>query len=179
MNDRNFECVLRAWQLYEKELRAFLCQQLQHLDEADDCLQDVFVKSMLQGEGFCAIENPKAWLFRVAKNVLIDRHRRLKHWVDLDLEHPQPEAELASIDELDSCLRRNVRELRPSDREILEACDLKGVAQADYAQEKGLTLPATKARLRRARQRLRLALINNCQVRFDEGGNVCCHVPRL
>ncbi|QEW08258.1 sigma-70 family RNA polymerase sigma factor [Nitrincola iocasae] len=178
MNKLNFECVLRAWQLHEKELRAFLYHQLQHVDETDDCLQDVFVKSMQQGKGFCELANPKAWLFRVAKNSLIDRYRRSRPWTELNPEHPQPETDRDAIDELDLCLRRNIRELEPTDREIIEACDLQGMAQLDYAQQQGLTLTATKARLRRARQRLRRLLVTNCQVRFNEVGNVCCHVPR-
>lgn len=178
MSEPRFECVLRAWQLHEQELRAFLYNQLQHVDETDDCLQDVFVKSMQQGKGFCELGNPKAWLFHVAKNTLIDRHRRSKSWTELNPEHPQPEIERAAIDELDACLRRNIRELVQTDREILEACDLLGMAQSVFAQQQGLTLTATKARLRRARQRLRRSLVMNCQIGFDESGRVCCHVPR-
>ncbi|KDE38812.1 RNA polymerase sigma factor SigZ [Nitrincola lacisaponensis] len=178
MSTPGFECVLRAWQLHEQELRVFLYHHMQHVDETDDCLQDVFVKSLQQGKAFCGLDNPKAWLFRVAKNTLIDRYRRLKPWTELSPEHPQPEVERAAIDELDSCLRRNIRELATADREILEACDLQGMTQLAYAQHKGLTLTATKARLRRARQRLRSALVSHCQIGFDESGRVCCYVPR-
>ena len=44
-------------------------------DTADDLLQDVFVKAMRQGRGFCALDNPRAWLFQVARNALVDRLR--------------------------------------------------------------------------------------------------------
>lgn len=60
---------------------------------------------------------------------------------------------------------------------LIEQCDLQGLRQEMYAETQGLTLSAVKSRLLRARQRLRVEIVNNCQVRFDENGHVCCHVP--
>jgi RNA polymerase sigma-70 factor (ECF subfamily) len=55
---------------------------------------------------------------------------------------------------------------------------LQGHTVRAYAEANGLTLAAAKSRLLRARKRLRERLIENCQVRFDEAGQVCCHQPR-
>jgi len=52
------------------------------------------------------------------------------------------------------------------------------VTQNDYAQRLGLSLPAAKSRVQRARLRLRAQLSEACQVTFDEAGKVCCFVPR-
>ena len=90
----------------------------------------------------------------------------------LDLESRLP------VDELDGCVRRNLAEMPPDDRDVIERCDLEGLTVRSYAESAGLSLPAAKSRLLRARRRLREALIQNCQVRFDDSGHVCCHVPR-
>ena len=73
---------------------------------------------------------------------------------------------------------RNLAQLPDDDRRVVEQCDLQGQLQERYANQYGLTLTAVKSRLLRARQRLRKKIVVNCQVRFDENGQVCCHVPR-
>lgn len=174
-----FDCVLAAWRDHEAELRGYLLHRLGDADSADDMLQDTFLKSMRQGAAFCVIDNPRAWLFQVARNALIDRSRLAKPLVELPDDLAAPDEKRHAVDELDACLARNLAEMPVEDRLIIEQCDLQGLRQQDFAQAHGLSLPATKSRLLRARQRLREALTANCQVRFDDSGHVCCHVPRV
>lgn len=174
----SFDCVLSAWRAHEHELRGYLLHRLADPYATDDLLQELFLKSMRQGEHFCAIENPRAWLFQVARNALVDRARLDRPQIELPEQLAAAHEERAPVDALDACLLRNLAEMSREDRDILEQCDLQGVRQQAYAQAAGLSLPAAKARLLRARKRLRDALMRNCQVRFDETGRVCCHVPR-
>ncbi len=171
-----FECVLQAWHDHQVELRGFLISQMKEPSMADDVLQDVFFKAMREGRNFCDLQNPKAWLFRVARNALIDSHRLRKHWVPVPDNLPDDHApERAPVDKLDACINATLQDLAESDRDILWACDLESMSQEAYAQARGLSLPATKARIRRARERLREALALRCHVVLDDSGNVCCH----
>jgi len=179
---RPFACIAAAWESHEGELRGYLRHRLADADAADDLLQDVFVKAMRQGQGFCNLDNPRAWLFQVARNALVDRVRTA-HPTDAlpaDLEElASPEQEpLAPIDALTGCMERVLGELPGQDAEILRACDLGSQTQRDFAQSHGLSLPAVKSRLLRARQRLRDRLTSACQVRFDADGTIGGHVPR-
>ena len=177
-----FGCVAAAWAAHEAELHGFLRHQLIDAHAAEDLLQDVFVKAMRQGEGFCSLENPRAWLFQVARNALVDRARVAKSHVPLDdggLEIAAPESEpVAPVDALAGCMARVLTELSAEDAAILRACDLQGQTQRDFAERNGLSLPAAKSRLLRARQRMRDRLSSACQVRFDVDGAVSGHVPR-
>ena len=75
-----FACVLGAWREYEYDLVGYLRRRLGDPHRADDLLQDVFVKAMRQGEAFCRLENPRAWLFQVARNAMVDDHRTRCRW---------------------------------------------------------------------------------------------------
>lgn len=55
---------------------------------------------------------------------------------------------------------------------------IKETTQLAYARHLGLTLPAAKSRVQRARQHLQQQLVTACQVTFDHAGRVCCFVPR-
>jgi RNA polymerase sigma-70 factor (ECF subfamily) len=69
-------------------------------------------------------------------------------------------------------------ELDAQDREAIELCDLQGMAQAEFARLKGLSLAAAKSRVQRARQRMRERMAQGCQVSFDACGRVDDFVPR-
>jgi len=177
-----FGCVAAAWQAHEAELRGYLRHRVGDDAAADDLLQDVFVKAMRQGRRFCTLDNPRAWLFQVARNALVDRlrttHDHEPLTEDLGESTAQGAEPMMPIDALSTCVARTLTELAPDDAAILRACDLGGQAQRDYARAHGLSLPATKSRLLRARQRLRERLTRVCQVRFEPDGSVASHVPR-
>jgi RNA polymerase sigma-70 factor (ECF subfamily) len=70
-------------------------------------------------------------------------------------------------------------ELKPEDADVLRQCDMAGTTQRAYAELQGLSLPAVKSRLLRARQRLRERMAKVCRVHFDpQDGRVCGHEGR-
>lgn len=171
-----FECVLQAWHDYHKELSHFLQGQLKDPALSDDLLQDVFLKAMREGQSFCELDNPRSWLFRVARNTLTDTQRLRKTWVPVPDHLADAGREARDpVADLDVCIRVALPALADDDRDILEACDLGTLTQADYADAQAISLPAAKARIRRARERLRDELTRRCNVKKDASGKIFCH----
>ena len=81
-------CLMTAWHENEAELRGWLRHRLGNPVDADDMLQDLFIKAMRQGERFCAIGNARAWLFEVARNALADRLRLKREMIELPADWP-------------------------------------------------------------------------------------------
>ena len=177
-------CLLDAWSAHEAELLRYLRHHLRQPGEAEDLLHDLFLKAVRQHERFCAVGNRRAWLFEVARNLVIDNARRTHASLPLPDDLAAPAPDLASedgpapVDLLSACLPRVLGELAAEDREAIERCDIGGMTQQAFAELKGLSLPGAKSRVQRARQRLRAQLLRACQVQLDEHGKVCCFVPR-
>jgi RNA polymerase sigma-70 factor (ECF subfamily) len=165
-------CLMTAWHEHEAELRGWLRHRLGNAVDAEDLLQDVFLKAVRQGEGFCAIGNARAWLYEVARNALVDRLRLARNTVELPEDLSAETEEAAAVDSLVACLPRVLSELGPEDREAITLCDLEGLPQEEYARRKGLSLPGAKSRVQRARKRLRDQLTLVCQVRLNAAGHV-------
>ena len=168
-----------AWKAHEAELRRWVRHRLHDAAQADDVVQDVFLKALRQGERFETLHTPRAWLFEVARNILIDRFRLAHDTVALpdDLPASAP-PDIDTVERLTTCLPRVLAELSAQDREAITQCDLQGVAQADFARASGLSLSAAKSRLQRARQRLKARMTQACQVQLDSAGHVADFVPR-
>ncbi|GEA60186.1 ECF RNA polymerase sigma factor SigW [Vibrio comitans NBRC 102076] len=166
------KCLMKAWGETEHQLYGWLIKQTQSQQETEDIMQEVFLKAMKNSERFCTLEDGKSWLFRVTKNLIIDRLRKKMECEDIE-EFVAPSEIPPVMTQLQTCLPRLLPKLTDSERDIIEQCDLFGATQLDYATRNGLTLSATKARLRRARNELKHKLIVECKVEQDDSG-VCC-----
>ncbi|OQA31318.1 MAG: ECF RNA polymerase sigma factor SigR [Betaproteobacteria bacterium ADurb.Bin341] len=172
-------CLMKAWAAHEAELLGYLRHHCGHPADAEELLQEIFIKALRQGKQFCSVDNPRAWLFQVARNALTDHHRQNRESLPLNEEIPQPEtAPIPAIDTLSQCLPRVLEELPELDRKALLLCDIEGKPQQELAEQLGISLSGAKSRLQRARLRLRQQLEVRCKVRFDERGSVCCFTPR-
>jgi RNA polymerase sigma-70 factor (ECF subfamily) len=101
-----------------------------------------------------------------------------RNQVELPDNLSSDEVESDAVEDLSECLPRVLLELSTKDREVITLCDLEAMSQQHFADFKGISLPAAKSRVQRARRRLRQTLEINCQVRMNDVGNVCCFVPR-
>lgn len=172
------KCLMIAWEQNERELRGWLIKQLVNRDDADDLMQELFLKALRHETRFCDMENARAWLFTVARNALTDRARLSKTQIELPDELAVAEFETPAVEMLSQCLPRALSEMSAEDAEAISLCDIEGMNQEAFAQAKGLSLPGAKSRIQRARKRLRSHLETACRVRFDDAGKVCCFVPR-
>lgn len=171
-------CLTTAWSAHEAELHNWARRRLRNAAEADDLMQDLFLKALRQGARFCSVHNARAWLFEVARNTLADRLRVARETIELPEDLSAPLEDTDTVDSLTACLPRVLSELSDEDRDAITQCDLQGVPQADFATARGLSLSAAKSRLQRARQRLKARMTQVCQVQLDDTGHVADFVPR-
>lgn len=143
------------------EIRRFLARRLACVDAAAELAQEVFVRYLVAAPGR-RIDNPRAFLFRIAGNLAVDRHRAtvsVRHvdiddCVDLASDYPSPERFAIARQEVER-LRRAIDELPPKCREVFVRHKFDGIPQATLAEEYRVTLNAIEKHLIRALVHLR------------------------
>ncbi|MCE9580292.1 MAG: sigma-70 family RNA polymerase sigma factor [Deltaproteobacteria bacterium] len=124
-----------------------------------------------------------AWLHRVARNVIIDHHRRVarqdaKHeafvaeWRDEDEERNDGETSLAVF------VRAFIEALPSPYREALRLTELEGLTMREAAVREGLSIPGMKSRVQRGRRLLRELFEACCEIALDARGVVMDYTPR-
>lgn len=167
------KCLLKTWNDNEKLIFNWLVKQTQDQQLAQDIMQDVFLSSMKNPNRFCNLDDAKSWLFKVVKNRYIDVLRKQILNEEIDDNVPSHKIEQDTVVQMQTCLPIILPMLSPSERSVIELCDLQGLTQKQYAQQYDLSSSAVKARLLRARKKLKTLLIEQCQVK-KEDGVVCC-----
>ncbi len=149
------------------EIRRFLTRRLSCVEVASELAQEVFVRYLLAAPQR-PVDNPRAFLFRIAGNLAIDhvRAKRLTaaHCVDIEecgelaSDYPSPERFAIARQEVER-LRLAIEALPPKCREVFIRHKFDGVPQTRLAQEYRVTLNAIEKHLVRALVFLRLQLM--------------------
>ncbi len=134
--------------------------------EAEDATQETFLRALRYGKKFDRIENPKAWLARVAWRVSVERRRHGER----DGGETEPAAsEIASTDagaeqvlleqERNALLDALIAALPEHLRDPLVLSTIEELAPREVAETLGISEAAVRSRTFRARQILRDKLL--------------------
>ena len=168
-DERIVEVVKRE----QSRLRDFIRRRVPDPRDAEDILQDVFYKLVEANRLLMPIEHVTGWLFRAARNRIIDLFRKKKPESfgddSLGLEELLPSADAGPdalylrsvlLDELDLALD----ELPDEQREVFIAHELEGRSFKEIAGETGVNVNTLLSRKRYAVLHLRERL----QDMYDE-----------
>ena len=178
------------WEELYGNLRAFIARRVRNQSDVDDLVQRVLLR-IVKGVGSLRdAERLHAWVYRTARNVVIDYYRSptVRREVasgsaeDLASEdgqaHAVDEDEGAALQELAACMRPMLRQLPPAYREAVTLADLKGMSQAEAAQRAGVSISGMKSRVQRGRKQLKAVLEDCCRIELDRRGAIMAYDRR-
>lgn len=169
----NAEAFARLVELHQKRVFRVAYSILRSWEDAEDAVQDIFVKAFEHLRGFQGKSSFATWITRIAVNESLMQVRRRRHkTVSLDEPVQQSEREvtfdvadlglnpeqLANQGELRAILAKALDELCPALRLVFVLRDMEGLSTEETAEVIGIRVPAVKTRLLRARLALRAKL---------------------
>lgn len=148
-------------------------------EDAEDLVQETYLKAFRAEETFEPGTNLKAWLFRILKNTFISSYRKsslepdTEDFADIEggLESrlltpsaPTPEQELVG-QVLDEDVQRALDELAADYRMVVVLADLEGFAYKEIAAILEIPIGTVMSRLYRGRRQLETALLRYARER--------------
>jgi RNA polymerase sigma-70 factor, ECF subfamily len=156
---------------YERKIYRLAKHITQHDEDAEDVLQESFLKAYSNLDSFQGQSKFYTWLVRIAVNEALMKLRKRKsdRTVSMDEPHETEEdtvtREIAvwdddpekrySREELRDILDRAVDSLKPGFRTVFVLRDIEELSTEETAEALGISVPAVKSRLLRARLQLR------------------------
>jgi RNA polymerase sigma-70 factor (ECF subfamily) len=165
------------WAETLRRIRAFVTSRTGDPELAADITQDVVVRSIASG-ALDRVDDVTAWLYRSARNALIDHYRTRRPHGDLpDMDlWPDPEKSTnlpnEATRELARCLQPLLDRLPPESRDALTRVDLEGQTHQQAADQLDISVSGMKSRVQRARRRLKEQVTGCCPVELDRSGAV-------
>lgn len=133
------------------QLRAYVVRTLGNAADADDVVQDAFLRLLRSPVPVADDQALRAYLFRIASNLVVDHYRTRKH------ESRDQVPERAASDP-DSALKLDVgrffRRLKTRERQLIWLAHVEGADHNEIASVLGLRYGSVRVLLSRARSRL-------------------------
>lgn len=162
-------------QQHRADLARFLAARCGDAALAEDLLQDLWIKATSQASG--PVANPRAYLFRMANNLVLDHHRSMhrtmvrdREWMDADGSAPTEVEDLADpAIPADEAIAREqearlvqgaISRLPPGSRRAFHLCRIEGRKLEEAARILGISRSGVEKHLAVAMKNLRADLTN-------------------
>ena len=168
-----------VWETFHAQLQAFIGARVGASADADDILQNVFVKIHTHIHTLRKQDRLATWVYQITRNAIIDSYRA-RH------PHQSMPAELGAWDapqesdpatQIGEYLRILVNGLAPKYRTAIILAEYNGLTSEELGRRLGLSVSGAKSRLQRARSQLRKQLLDCCRFEFDHAGNLLDYEP--
>jgi RNA polymerase sigma-70 factor (ECF subfamily) len=160
------ERLLHAFAEAQGELTQTLLRKLGSLDDAQDAVQDTFLKCWRRRRNIHEVRNLRAWIFRVGLNAALDLQRnvwrrRSRPFPDhLDIPEstaPSPAEHLLHHEALER-LQQALAGLRPQERAVFLLRQNSDYTYEEIADRRHAPVGTIKTQMRAALHKLRLVL---------------------
>ena len=136
-----------------RPLRAYVVRVVGNVPDADDIVQEAFLRMLRADVPAGDAEHLRRYLYRVASNLIVDRWRRTRREEGEDMM-PEPVAPRPRYEE-EASVAKIFAELKPRDRALLWLAYVEGESHGEIATSLGVGRRGVKVMLFRARRRLR------------------------
>jgi len=160
------ELLVRAFNELRDELVSTLLFLLGNRDDAQDAAQEAFLKCWRSREGLGAIQNLRAWIFRVGLNTAKDMQRSawsrksrplVGEEIMITARDTSP-SQLLEDQEAVERLRRAILDLRTEEKEVFLLRQNGGLTYEQIAEMRNSPVGTVKTQMRSALQKLRKVL---------------------
>lgn len=140
------------YELYWQKIYRYTYRMLNNAADAEDATAETFLRVIRRSSELRADGAFQTWIFRIARNLCIDKMRQIK-LIELQGEGSYAGTEEKAANRL--TVQQALMELPLDYREPLILCDLEDNSAKDAAETLGISVPALKSRLYRGRRALR------------------------
>jgi len=147
------------FETYAPKMLGVCSRYFQTIEEAEDALQDGFVKVFSNINSFRGNGSFEGWIRRIMVNTSLNLHRKnLKHYYHVDIA--DTETRIAdtrlNFDQLDvQDLLNMIQELPNGYRIVFNLYEIEGYSHKEIADELGVSVNTSKSQLLKARRKLR------------------------
>lgn len=146
---------------------AFVRSRVESDEAAEDILQSAYSKGLAKAHDLEQEDRVAAWFYRLLRNAIIDhyRHRAVEQRTfaaEAEGEGIPEEPDTQIEKAICACMTDLVETLKPEYADAIKSVELGEQDLAAYSQSKHLTQNNATVRLHRARQSLKMRLVQTC-----------------
>lgn len=161
------------WNSFSTHVYNFVKTKVSRKEDAEDILQDIFIKIHLNLDKLQSATKLQSWVFQITRNVINDYYRHTRLDTDeLSQDVYIDENEGNYLDSLVSCLEPFIHKLPETYKDVIMLSEVEGLKHKEVAERLNISTEAAKSRVKRGRQILKTQFADHCHFVIDENGKL-------
>ena len=182
MEQEKSEIVTQIWDESRNRLKGFINKRVSNESDAEDVLQNVFIKIQQNISDLKDAAKLYPWIFQTTRNAIIDYYRERETVISLSNDFAgetifEP-SEKDVEEEVLRWLEPMVGRLPEKYREALMLSDIQGLTQKEMSEKLDISLSGAKSRVQRGREKLKKVLLECCRLEFNRAGRIVEYKPQ-
>lgn len=168
------EITDKIWQEFSNQLFNFILKRVNSRQDAEDILQEAFVKIYKNEHTLVSKKALKAWLYTIVKNTIIDFYRKKGIPTDTfeDVFDLSEEEKKDEDNEINKCISPIISSLPEKYRQAIETVEIKGTSQKELSKKLNISHSGAKSRVQRGRKMVKEMLEKCCYLECDRRGSI-------
>lgn len=173
---KHVDNVDRVWNEFSGQIRGYLLKKVRVEDDADDLLQEIFIKIHSNLDKLQDEQKLAPWIYQIVRNSLTDYYRKKRLETSELNEENTASLEIETTDDIYSacvsgCLKVFIDRLPEKYKEPLVLSDIMEIKQKDIAEQMDLSYSGLKSRVQRGREMIKEMFLDCACISQDSNGN--------
>ena len=160
------------WLDLHQEMRKFIFNKVKNVEDAEDILQEVFLKIQLNIHQLKDYTKLTSWCYQIARNIITDYFRNSRSTISIDeVQLPELESDDSVYQLLGNCINSKINQLPHKYKQAIILTAFKNYAQTELAEKWGTSYSGAKSRVQRAKEQLKTAILKCDNLEVDGNEN--------
>jgi RNA polymerase sigma-70 factor (ECF subfamily) len=167
--------ITRIWTDFHKELKGYIAKVVKNQTDADDILQDVFIKIIQNDEKVNQSNNLRQYIYGMVRNAIGDYFRikqRSNNDTEISVALTDEDEQSLNATIADCCIKPFINQLPEKYKVALLLTEFQDVSQKDLAEKLNISYSGAKSRVQRGKEKLKKMILNCCAYQSDVYGNL-------
>lgn len=165
--------ITQIWKEHHAQLLDFIMKRVKNRHEAEDILQEVFIKILSKIDTLQNSEKLKSWMYQIARNAITDHFRALQK--ETKWEEQEFQGDLhddSAMKSAESWIGLYIHALPENYRQAVILSELEGKSITEIAESMNISYTNARARIQRGRKELKKTLTDCCTFHVDVYGTI-------
>lgn len=168
--------LLETWEELNKHLLFFIKKRIKTKEDAEDILQDVYIKLHKNIDTLTDEKKLVSWIYQITRNTINDCYKRCYRikkveFEEYHIELTQEEEENLN-DEILISMKKIIEELPEDSKELIKLYEFEDMSHKEISKKLEIKENTSKSRLKRAKEKLKNQLDECCVFQIDKFGNI-------
>lgn len=175
MDMKNAADAGQIWEEFSGRIRSHLLRKIRDKGDADDLLQEIFMKIHSNLRQLREREKLSSWIYRILENTLNNYYRK-GHGKEIGYDENGPSPGDTNGDDpfagIEGCLDAFIARLPEKYREPLVMSDVEGMSQKEIAERMDISYSGLKSRVQRGREMIKEMFMEYCRLSLGKDGKL-------